>query len=128
MSGLLASLDAALLAAGEDLILRRQVASGANFANIDVECRARVDIVDADDIIGTIAVSDLKIIMSPTQILAAQWPGGVPDYPVSNISDPRMPRVTDFVIVRGKQRQVKMVDAKIIGDDGWCRINMVVAG
>lgn len=128
MSGLRAALDAALLEAAEDIVLRRQVASGSNIANIDVTCRARVDTVNADEIAGTIAVSDLKIIMSPTEILAAQWPGGVPAYPVSNASDPRIPRITDFVIARGKVRQVKMVDPKIIGADGWCRINMVVAG
>lgn len=119
-------LDASLRRRGEDIILRRQIAAGTNIANIDVPCRARVDTVSAQEIAGTIAVSDLKIIMSPTEILAAQWPGGVPEYPVSNASDPRMPRVTDFVIARGKQRQVKMVDPKFTPD--WCRINMVVAG
>lgn len=128
MSGERQSLDAALAAAGEDIVLRRQIAAGTSIANIDVPCRARVDTVGADEIAGTIAVSDLKIIMSPTQILAAQWPGGVPAYPVSNASDPRIPRITDFVIARGKQRQVKMVDPKIIGADGWCRVNLVVAG
>lgn len=128
MSGERAALDTALAAAGEDIVLRRQIASGQNVANIDVECRARVDTVSADEIAGTIAVSDLKIIMSPTEILAAQWPGGVPVYPVSNASDPRIPRITDFVIARGKVRQVKMVDPKIIGAEGWCRINLVVAG
>lgn len=128
MSGERAALDTALASAGEDIVLRRQIAAGQNFANIDVTCRARVDTVDADEIAGTIAVSDLKIIMSPSEILAAQWPGGVPVYPVSNVSDPRIPRITDFVIARGKQRQIKMVDPKIIGAEGWCRINMVVAG
>ena len=126
MSGERQRLDAALLRRGEDITLRRQIAAGPNIANIDVTCRARVDTVSADEIAGTIAVSDLKIIMSPTQILAAQWPGGVPEYPVSNVSDPRIPRITDFVIARGKQRQVKMVDPKFTPD--WCRINMVVAG
>lgn len=128
MSGERASLDAALLAAGETITLRRQVASGSNYSNIDVECRARVDTVGADEIAGTVAVSDLKIIMSPTEILAAQWPGGVPVYPVSNVSDPRVPRITDFVIARGKQRQIKVSDSKFIGAEGWCRINLVVAG
>lgn len=128
MSGLRQRLDAALLAKGEDIVLRRQVASGSNIANIDVTCRARIDIVGVEVIAGAIAVSDLKIIMSPTEILAAQWPGGVPAYPVSNVSDVRIPRITDFVIARGKVRQVKMVDPKIIGADGWCRVNMVVAG
>jgi hypothetical protein len=128
VSGERGRLDATLARRGEDITLRRQIAAGTNVANIDVSCRARVDTVNADEIAGTIAVSDLKIIMSPTQILAAQWPGGVPAYPVSSGSDVRIPRITDFVVARGKVRQVKMVDAKIIGAEGWCRINMVVAG
>lgn len=126
MSAERVALDAALAARGEDIVLRRVVASGQNVANIDVTCRARVDTVGADEIVGTITVSDLKVIMSPTEILAAQWPGGVPQYPVSNAADPRMPRITDFVIARGKVRQVKMVDPKFTPD--WCRINLVVGG
>ncbi len=128
MSGERAALDAALATAGEDIVLRRQIASGSSIANIDVTCRARLDTVGTEEIAGTIAVSDLKVIMSPTEILAAQWPGGVPVYPVSNVTDPRIPRITDFVVARGKQRQVKLVDPKFIGAEGWCRINMVVAG
>ncbi|MBZ9659777.1 hypothetical protein LB523_12045 [Mesorhizobium sp. ESP-6-4] len=126
MSNQRRDLDAALRRRGEDIILRRQIAAGSNITNIDVTCRARVDTVSAEEIAGTIAVSDLKVILSPTQIMAAQWPGGVPQYPVTNASDPRVPRITDFVIARGKQRQVKMVDPKFTPD--WCRINMVVAG
>lgn len=121
------ALDAALAARSEDITLRRQIAAGTNVANIDVPCRARVDTVSAEEIAGTIAVSDLKVIMSPTQILAAQWPGGVPANPVTNSGDPRMPRITDFVIARGKVRQIKMVDPKIIGDE-WVRVNLIAAG
>lgn len=120
------ALDAALLARGEDVVLRRQIVSGQSVSNIDVTCRARIDTVGADEIAGTISQSDLKLIISPTQILAAQWPGGVPEYPVSNASDPRMPRATDFVICRGKQRQIRVVDPKFVPD--WCRINLVAAG
>lgn len=120
------ALDAALEARGEDVVVRRQIASGDSVSNIDVTCRARVDIVNADEIAGTISQSDLKIIMSPTQILDAQWPGGVPDHPVVDHEDVRMPRATDYVVCRGKQRQIRVVDPKFTPD--WCRINIVAAG
>jgi hypothetical protein len=119
MSGERASLDEALAVAGEDVILRRRTAAGDVLTDIDVTCRARIDTVDADEIAGTITTKDLKIILSPTPIIAAEWPA---------VGKANVPRVTDFVVVRGKLHQVKVVDAKIIGAEGLCRINLVVAG
>lgn len=120
------ALDDALEARGEDVVLRRQVAAGDTVSNIDVTCRARVDIVNADEIGGKVSQADLKIIMSPTQILDSQWPGGVPDHPVVDGEDVRMPRATDFVVCRGKQREIRVVDPKFTPE--WCRINLVAAG
>jgi hypothetical protein len=119
MSGERAALDEALAAAGEDVILRRRTAVGDAVTDIDVTCRARIDTVDADEIAGTISISDLKLIISPTPIIAAGWP---------NVGAVNVPRTNDFVVARGKLRQIKVVDAKIIGDEGLCRINLVVAG
>lgn len=117
MSGERGALDAALASVGEDVLLRRQTTVGVTVTNVDVTCRARVDTVGAEEIAGTIAVSDLKIIISPTEIMGALWPDGVT---AAN------PRITDFVVARGKQRQIKVVDPKFTPD--WCRINLVVAG
>jgi hypothetical protein len=118
MAGERASLDAALLAAGEDIILRRRTMVGDVVTDTDVVCRARVDTVNSNEIAGTIAVSDLKVIISPTELLAANWPDGT--------GSP--PRTTDFIVARGKLRQIKVVDPKIIGDEGLCRINLIAAG
>jgi hypothetical protein len=119
MSGERASLDSALEAAGEDIIVRRRTTAGDVITDIDVTCRARVDTVNSNEIAGTIAVSDLKIILSPTPLMDAGWPA---------VGQPNYPRTTDFVVARGKLRQIKVVDPKYIGDEGLCRINLVAAG
>jgi hypothetical protein len=119
MSGERVALDDALEVAGEDVILRRRTAVGDVVTDIDVACRARVDTVQSNEIAGTIAVSDLKLIISPTALIAAGWPA---------VGQPNYPRTTDFVVARGKLRQIKVVDPKIIGDEGLCRINLVAAG
>ena len=90
-------------------------------------CRARVLGVRAEQVVGTIAVSDLSVIISPTQILAAQWPGGQIDAPVQDKADPRVPRSTDFMVIKGKQRQVKFSDPIFVGGE-WVRCNLIVAG
>lgn len=118
MSGERESLDEALEAAGEDIILRRRTVADDVVTDVDVTCRARVDTVDADEVVGTIATSDLKVIISPTEIMAENWPDGTP----------APPRITDFVVARGKVRQIKVVDPKYIGAEGLCRINLVAAG
>lgn len=127
MSAEVAALDNALLRAGEDVVLRRVVGLGVNQARIDVICRARVLGVKAEQVVGTIAVSDLSVIISPTQILAAQWPGGQIDAPVQDKADPRVPRSTDFMVIKGKQRQVKFSDPIFVGGE-WVRCNLIVAG
>lgn len=119
MSGERAALDDALAAAGEDIVLRRRTVVSDVVVDVDVTCRARIDTVKADEIAGTISVSDLKIIMSPTPLMENGWPGG---------EEPPVPRPTDFVVARGKLRQIKTVDPKYIGDEDLCRINLVAAG
>jgi hypothetical protein len=119
MSGERASLDEALLMAGEDIILRRRTATGDTFTDVDVACRARIDTVNVNEVAGTIVVSDLKLIVSPTPLIEADWPA---------VGQPNVPRTTDFIVARGKLRQIKLVDPKIIGDEGLCRINLIAAG
>jgi hypothetical protein len=119
MSGERAALDDALAAAGEDIVLRRRTVVGDVVADVDVTCRARIDTVKADEIAGTVSISDLKLIISPTALMANNWPGG---------GEPPVPRPTDFVVARGKLRQIKTVDPKYIGDEDLCRINLVAAG
>jgi hypothetical protein len=121
------ALDQALARAGEDVIIRRKAGAGANQVNVDVKCRAAVRTVSADQIAGTITQNDMTVIISPTQILAAQWPGGVHDGSVATDVDPRIPRITDHAVLQGKQRQVKTSKPIFVGGV-WVRTDLVVAG
>lgn len=128
-SGLIAALDSALAGYGEDIILRRVVGTGANVTNIDVKCRARVDAMSTDQIAAGVDATDLNVIMSPTQINEAQWPGGtVPLQPPFDV-DQRIPRSggADSMIVRNMPRKIAFVDAKVIGGE-LVRINARVTG
>ena len=130
MSGLIAALDQALAMASEDIILRRTVGTAPNQINIDVKCRARVTAASTEQIQAGIPATELNIIMSPTEITAAQWPGGqVPALPPFDV-DQRIPRagVTDKVLMRGQApRAITHVDPQIIGGE-LVRINMRVTG
>lgn len=126
MSDLISALDAALLASGEDVILRRTV----GLSNIDVACRARVDAATTEQVEAGILATDLNIIMSPTQINNAGWPGvtspGVPPFNV----DQRVPRAgsVDKVLLRGfAPRAVSFSDPKFINGE-LVRINLRVTG
>lgn len=118
---IIADLDAALRDSGEDVILRRK----SNAGNADVDCRARVRGVNAQRVVGTITQNDLSVVISPTEILAAGWPGGSP--PAPGAVDPRLPRANDFMVVKGKERQVKFSDPIYVGGK-WVRCNLIVAG
>lgn len=127
MTAEIAALDGGLARAGEDIVIRRKAGSGSNQVNVDVKCRAVVRTVSADQIAGTITQNDVNVILSPTQILAAQWPGGVYEGPVASDVDPRIPRVNDFAVVQGKQRQVKNAKPIFVGGV-WVRMELVVSG
>jgi hypothetical protein len=130
MSALIAALDGALSATGEDVILRRTVGSAPNQVNIDVMCRARVNAVTDTQLVAGIPATDLNVIISPTQINNAQWPGGsVPALPPFNL-DQRVPRAgpTDKVLMRGQPpKAVSFSDPKFINGE-LVRINMRVSG
>lgn len=130
MSGLIASLDQALRIAGEDVILRRTVGVAPNEMSVSVACRARVTAVSTEQIQAGIPATELNVILSPTEIDAAQWPGGVfPAAAPFNV-DPRIPRagVTDKILMRGQPpRAITHVDPQIIGGE-LVRINLRVEG
>jgi hypothetical protein len=92
---------------------------------VDVTCRATVRGVTQEKVIGTILATDIEVIISPTQILAKPWPDAT--VPTPGQTDPRIPRINDFVVVKGKQRQVKFADPIFVGNE-WVRCNMIVAG
>lgn len=133
MSAEIAALDAALSGiGGEWITLRRTVGTAPNVVNIDVMCRARVDGVTPQEIASGISQDELHVILSPTQIDEAQWPGGEEEEEVTpavpfNV-DPRIPRkATDKLIVRGRLRTVTFVDFRLC-DGELVRLNLRVSG
>lgn len=124
------ALDRALAADGEDVILRRVVGSGDTAINVDVRCRARVDRVESAANAEGPKAQVFTLIMSPTQINEAQWPGGhVPALPPFDV-DQRIPRENgpDKILMRGANpRTVTLSDPKII-DGELVRLNLRVTG
>jgi len=128
---LIAALDGALLSgAHEEVILRRVIGTAPNQINIDVTCIARVDAASVQQIAAGIPATDFNLIMSPTQINEAQWPGGsVPELPPFNL-DQKIPRKgpTDKILMRGHPpKAVGRVDAKFYGSE-VVRIELRVTG
>jgi hypothetical protein len=126
-SGAIARLDAALAQHGEDIILRRTVRRSGVDVVVDVACRAFVRAVSAQEIVGSIKATDVNVVISPTEILAAGWPGQDDVTPAGLNADQHHPRITDTAIVQGKPRQVRLSKPILMGGT-WVRCDMVAGG
>lgn len=120
------ALDRSLARSGEDIILRRTVGT-TNQINIDVGCRAKVRGYQPQELVGSIIQGDSLVIISPTQIERAQWPGGRPIKSTPDLTDPRVPRNSDAVIIAGRQRSVQAATPFYV-DGELVRIEMQVRG
>ena len=102
MAGEIEKLDRFLDSRGEWIKIRRTVGS----ANIDVDCRAFVRGYSPGELVGSITQQDSLVILSPTQINKAQWPGG---QPIGSKIDARIPTLVkkDTAIIAGAQRAVQ---------------------
>ena len=122
----IAELDKSLAIDGEDIVLRRVVGT-TNQVNIDVGCRAFVRFLQAEELVGSLIQSDMKVILSPTEITRAQWPGGQPVSSAPHQSDPRVPRNSDKIVVQGKVRMVSF-PKPILVDGVLVRIELLATG
>lgn len=125
MSGEIAALDAHLAIAGSDIKLRRVVGGAPNLVNVDVTVRAAVRSYQPTELVNGISQTDSKVIISPTQIARAQWPGG--ELPSATVVDPSLPRRNDKLVVAGRVRNVEAVDPFYIADE-LVRIEMRILG
>jgi hypothetical protein len=95
-----------------------------------VKCRAKVTARSVEQTVAGIPATTFDIIMSPTQIKAAQWPGAaLPQLPPFDI-DQSIPRAgtTDKVLLRGlPPKDVIFVDPVMPGGE-VVRINLTVKG
>lgn len=124
-TSVIAALDRALAIAGSDAILRRIYGSGGNLVNSDVGVRVKANAVTEKELESGIAQTDSKVIMSPSQIASAQWPGG--ELPSRTVPDPTLPRRMDKLIVDGRVRNVEFVEPiRFAGE--LVRIEMRISG
>lgn len=132
MNALIAALDRGLAVAGKWVVLRRTVGDDENTVSVDVRCRARVDAMDNTINAAGHRVSEYVLIISPTQIDEAQWPGGTTPPVLPFNVDQRIPRKdsTDQILmydVHDNPMTITFVDAKIINDE-LVRINLRCVG
>jgi hypothetical protein len=100
----IAMLDRQLAAHGEDVELQRL--TGTQLIPFKATCRAFVRGYSATELIGGITQSDSRVILSPTDIDAAGWPG--PEVPAgSTTTDIRVPRKNDKAVIAGKTRNIE---------------------
>ena len=102
----IADLDFALSEAGEPCVLRRPGFIGMTPAPVDVTVMARVRTYKPSQIAGATLQGDSTAVLSPTEIIAAGWPGTDP----GDGTDARVPREGDRLIVAGRARAIVSAD------------------
>lgn len=129
MNSYITDLDDAILESGDVLILRRVVGT-VNPINLDVEVRFNGRRVRFPiDTVEGFTQDKFLLIISPTQILDAQWPGGTLPADAPYNPESWLPRRSDQVIMGGRRYYVEAVDAFNAGEgDPVVRIEMLVNG
>jgi hypothetical protein len=131
MNSLLAQLDRRLARRGEPIFLQRKVGTTPQ-SLVQCEVPAIVRALTVEQLIGAITQQNFFIIISPTDILRAQWPGGKTAAAGSQggiiaPADPRFPSTSDFIFLRGSQKSVQRVAP--VFDRGACiRVEINVLG
>lgn len=121
----IAMLNGQLALHGEDTVLRRIYGQAGNIAVVDVGVRARVNAFSETELVGGIAETDSKVVMSPSEIAAAQWPGG--ELPSLTVPNPSLPRRNDKLVVNGRARNIEFVNPVSIGA-ALVRIELRISG
>lgn len=124
----IADLNMSLAADGEWIEIRRLY--GTQLIPVSVTCRAFVRTVTAEELVAGITQESSNIIMSPSEIIAAGWPGPwtpSAQEPVNPGTDRRVPRKGDKAVIKGRVRNVE-VTKPIYVDDELVRIELRVLG
>jgi hypothetical protein len=118
-SSCIADLDAALAEAGEDIrLVRLTLAAGGEQIPFSADCRGLVRQYQPQELVGGIIQGDTKVILSPTQLAARQWPGpGLAP----------LPQKGDRVLIQGRQRNVEAVEPFYVADV-LVRLELTVRG
>lgn len=107
---------------GMTVTLRRTYKSGAT---VSVDVRAAIRTPNEEELLAGITQDSKMAIISPTQIMAAQWPGG--ELPDDFVAEPSLPRNRDVLIVRGRHHDIGRVNPIYVGDE-LVRIELEVMG
>lgn len=128
----IADLNYVLNLDGEFVELRRYY--GTQLIPVSVTCRASVRSsvrsTDNRELEAGIAQGQSDVIISPSEIIAAGWPGPwTPSQsePVNPGTDRRVPRKGDALIIKGRKRNIE-VSEPIYVDDELVRIKLTVLG
>ncbi len=112
----ISALDRHLAAGGQDAVLRRWTGSGSARAPIDVPVRVRAQDYRVEELVGGIEQGDTRVILSPSQILAAGWPG-----------PQGWPRNGDAIVIDGRERSIISAPPQVV-NGVVVRFDMVVRG
>lgn len=120
------ALDRALVHCGQDVILRRVVGTQPDVTNVDVTVRAMVKTwrLREEDVAAGVKQAVVLATISPTQIAASQWPGGV--MTVTGV-DPSVPRRGDHLITGGRLQTIEAVESITVNGVN-VRFNMQLLG
>lgn len=124
----IADLDATLALDGEWVELRRLF--GTQLIPVSVKSRAFVRNVNNQELIAGIAQENSNVILSPTEIIDAGWPGPWTPSQAEQVepdTDRRVPRKGDKCLIKGKPRNIE-VSKPIYVDDELVRIELRVLG
>lgn len=124
-AGAIADLDAALAETGQTITLRR-LTLGPNGVQIpfSVDCAAAVRGYAPNELVNGITQQDSKVILSPTEITRAGWPGPAM---VPTTLDRRVPLKNDKVIIDGRVRNVEAAIGVSVGSE-LVRLEIQVKG
>lgn len=123
-----ADLDTTLATDGEWIEIRRLF--GTQLIPLSVRCRASVRTVTAEELVAGITQESSNVIMSPSEIIAAGWPGPwTPSAaePVNPGTDRRVPRKGDKAVIKNRVRNIE-VTKPIYIDNELVRIELRVLG
>jgi hypothetical protein len=119
----IADLDRELLAIGQVATLRRlQLVAGVQSILSSVDVRIVMRQYQPSELVGGIIQGDSFVILSPSEIIAANWPGTA-----TAPGDKRVPKKGDQLIVQGIARTVQSATPYY----PWgtlCRIELQVRG
>ncbi|MCO6178818.1 hypothetical protein [Ciceribacter sp. RN22] len=130
MSRLLAQLDRRLEQRGEMVVLRRRSTAGSKIISVECEVPAIVRALTIEQLVGNVTQQTFFVILSPTHILRAQWPGGRVPATTGSLIQPAeawIPTTSDKVVLRGRERAIER-PAPIYDSGQFIRIELTATG